>query len=104
MGDVAIATVWTPRARFVNYRDAVEVLRISELSVDVWSNCVDDRDDKQNPSHTAFCVHDDVNSDVTVDDVIDDVVDDDSITPFNLGQVLYIQGPKILQMTFDLLS
>ena len=97
---------WIPKpapstARVVNCRVEVEV-RISELSVDVWSKCVDDRDEKQNPSHAAFCVHDDVNSDVIDDDVISDVVDDDAITTFDLGQVLHIQGPKILQMTFDL--
>ena len=43
-----------------------------------------------------------VNSGVIVDDVISDVVDDDAITTFDLGHVLHIQGPKILQMTCDL--
>jgi len=43
-----------------------------------------------------------VNSDVIVNDVIGDVVDDDAITTFDLGQVLHIQGTKIVQMTFDL--
>jgi len=43
-----------------------------------------------------------VNSGVIVDYVISDVVDDDAITTFDLGHVLHIQGPKILQMTSDL--
>ena len=49
---IAIATVGTPM-RVTNYCAVVEV-RSNKLSVVVWSNCDDDRDEEQNLTHVPL--------------------------------------------------